>query len=153
MWIIIMWIGILDTVIVLPNGLFTPMENVINEIIQPLNHRQRLWETLWKCLCYFLVQNNTLVSYAKQSVVSKGSFGIKVLFWSCFILCKTELELWLYGFALILEFTQEVREWTLSWNTLPWSTQCDRAWTDQKIAALTDQLQVICELLRLIFKA
>lgn len=75
-----------------------------------------------------------LVSCVKKNVFSekgKSGLGIEVLFHSCFILCEIELQLWLYGFVLILEFTQEVREWTLSWDTLPWSTQCDRAQTRQ----------------------
>lgn len=37
--IMFMWISIAATKVVLPNGLFTAMENVINKIIQPLNRR------------------------------------------------------------------------------------------------------------------
>lgn len=48
-----MWKSTADTVVLLPKGLFTPLENVINEFIQPLNQKQRL--TLRKCLCYYLV--------------------------------------------------------------------------------------------------
>lgn len=81
-----MWIRIADTMVVLPNGLFTHMENVINESLQVTSRGfEKLCESAFVTTYHHSVQINILVNNVKQSVVSskdKGRLGIKVLLYS-----------------------------------------------------------------------
>lgn len=88
----VMWISTGKKMVVLPNRLVTPMENVITEIFQLSSHRERLCETGFVSCHHHSVQINMLVNNATQTVASlkdKHRLAIKVLLKNLVLLYST----------------------------------------------------------------